>query len=312
MYEVDDVIGMHDFPRYNGSWDAYQNERFMDNVKKVFEVIDFLTVTCPALGDYYVKNFEIDKRKVIVIPNYLPRWWIDNIYEVGKISKRFDVNKANRQKICFLSSSSHFDHKNVNGGVDDFTHILPFITKNLNKYGFVFVGGVPRQLRYPEFNGKFTIIPWFDILNYPSLVNKIGADIVIAPLLDNVFNRCKSNIKFLEMASMGILPICQNLTPYQGYATDLFDNSDDLEQIVDRYLSDKDLYMNRIIHNRQYIDNPQKPWWLENNLNQWIKLLVDIPQRTMRADLTKIINEKKGQKCSPISDQKIGQLISDT
>src|SRR5207237_1141145 len=39
-------------------------------------------------------------------------------------------------------------------------------------------------------------------------------DIFIAPLLDNIFNRCKSNIKFLEYSALAVAGIYSRLAPY--------------------------------------------------------------------------------------------------
>jgi glycosyltransferase involved in cell wall biosynthesis len=43
-----------------------------------------------------------------------------------------------------------------------------------------------------------------------------SADILIAPLLDNSFNRCKSSIKFLEYAWLGIPGVYSRLEPYES------------------------------------------------------------------------------------------------
>ena len=39
-------------------------------------------------------------------------------------------------------------------------------------------------------------------------------DIFIAPLEDNLFNRCKSSVKFLEYSCLGVPGIYSNIDPY--------------------------------------------------------------------------------------------------
>jgi glycosyltransferase involved in cell wall biosynthesis len=46
--------------------------------------------------------------------------------------------------------------------------------------------------------------------------SKQDVDIVIAPLKDNLFNRCKSGIKFLEYSALGVPGIYSRIAPYEG------------------------------------------------------------------------------------------------
>jgi hypothetical protein len=45
-------------------------------------------------------------------------------------------------------SMNHFDIQNQNNGIDDFSHIIPWIEHHIKKNDiqFIFVGGVPKQL----------------------------------------------------------------------------------------------------------------------------------------------------------------------
>jgi tetratricopeptide (TPR) repeat protein len=65
-----------------------------------------------------------------------------------------------------------------------------------------------------------------------------GLDIGLAPLLPTEFNRCRSDVKFLEYASRSVVPVLQNLDPYRHLAGTgaalLFDNPDDLIQQLNR------------------------------------------------------------------------------
>ena len=56
--------------------------------------------------------------------------------------------------------------------------------------------------------------PVFDYYN--NLYNA-NLDIGIAPLVDNIFNRCKSNIKAIEYGSIGIPCIASNVKPYRDF-----------------------------------------------------------------------------------------------
>jgi len=43
-------------------------------------------------------------------------------------------------------------------------------------------------------------------------------DIGIAPMLSNPYNHCRSDVKFLEYAASGVVPVLQRITPYEQHA----------------------------------------------------------------------------------------------
>jgi len=288
-YEIDDVVGRHDIPRYNSGWQTFQNDKLMMNMKYILQLCDVVTVTTPELGNYYHRKFGVDKNNIIVIPNYLPRWWIGESYDLEKIKAK--IQSEHKPRIGFISSSTHFDLFNRNDGVDDFTHIVDFIRDTVDKYRWVFIGGVPQQLKDLVEDKKIEFNPGFDILNYTRIVNSMKFDLMVAPLQDNVFNRCKSNIKFIEMAALGIPCIVQDLTPYKKYTDLRFTDANDLQDKIDFVLSNKERYLDLVKNNRDIIDNGDsnapKGWWLENNMDVWFQQFC-VNQRSLRFDLREI------------------------
>ena len=51
--------------------------------------------------------------------------------------------------------------------------------------------------------------------DYPQGIYDLNGSVSIAPLIDNRFNRAKSNIKYLEAANLGIPCVCQNFETYE-------------------------------------------------------------------------------------------------
>ena len=68
--------------------------------------------------------------------------------------------------------------------------------------------------------------------HYRSWLNSLH--IGLAPLLPTDYNRCRSDVKFLEYAAAGAVAVLQNETPYQGLAAtglaNLFDSPETLIQ----------------------------------------------------------------------------------
>jgi glycosyltransferase involved in cell wall biosynthesis len=81
-----------------------------------------------------------------------------------------------------------------------------------NKVAFSFMGHA---------TSRFSTLPGFrfvdfqkDYESYGKALSSSGIDIAIVPLQDNRFNRCKSNIKWLEYSACGIAGIYADLPPY--------------------------------------------------------------------------------------------------
>lgn len=287
-YEVDDVISGNDIPNYNIGKKSYMTESNDNNITSILSMMDFVTVTTDELKDYTSSKFNCDFSKIMVIPNYLPKWWIDNKFDDNSVSKRWDSNKKKR-RIGIVASSSHFDMNNQNGGIDDFTHILPFIIENRHKYEFVFVGGMPQQLiPYAKAN-EIKNARGFDILNYPNGVSNLNLDAIIAPLHDNAFNRCKSNIKLLENWALGIPVICQDLPIYSKFVGKdyLFNNSDDLKKRVEWLFADKHRYTTNVRKHYEILtkgnDLAPNGYWLESNIKMHHDMY-RLPKKTIKMD----------------------------
>ena len=168
-------------------------------------------------------EYKIPEEKFLIIPNYLPRWWIGEAYDLNRQMHQWQEQR-NRPTIAFVCSINHFDLQNRNGGVDDFTHLIPWIIQNMNRYKFVFVGGVPLQLHQYVKEGKITFQPPSDLFNYPREMQKRKIDLLVAPLANNNFNKCKSNIKFLEFSALGIPMAGQNICTYNKYTKLVFND----------------------------------------------------------------------------------------
>ena len=131
-------------------------------------------------------------------------------------------------------------------------------------------------------------------MNYPDLIGSINCQVIVQPLLNNEFNRCKSNIKFLEAAALGTPLIAQRLNIYEPYTDLLFDDSAELQEKLDYVLSDREKFKSIIKKQKKELDNGRggKGWWLENNLEDWAQFY-RLTKKCLNIDLNLILEEEK-------------------
>jgi GT2 family glycosyltransferase/glycosyltransferase involved in cell wall biosynthesis len=101
------------------------------------------------------------------------------------------------------------------GGVShtgDLEMIADVVRKLADEVTWVFFGLCPERLR--PYVHEFR--PGVDIARYPTLLAKLNLDLALAPLEQNLFNACKSNLRLLEYGACGYPVVCSDLAPYRG------------------------------------------------------------------------------------------------
>ena len=288
VMDVDDCLCHDDIPPYNVAKSAI-TEQATENLRKSMGLVDVITTTTAYLRDYYVRRFGIPEGKFMLIPNYLPRWWIGGSFNPNATMWHFNQDlKDGRLKVAFACGGNHYDLRNQNGGVDDFTHLVEWMRSSSKDFEFHFVGSVPRQLEDLRAEGRIKVDPAMDVLNYPREVYERHYDLWICPLQDNVFNRCKSNIKLIEAWAMGVPVLVQRCECYDRFTPDTFTDADSLDRLVSEAVRNPRSVMERVVAGRRIVDsgdnNSPKGWWLENNMDRHAQVYYAM-QKTMKVDL---------------------------
>lgn len=262
IYEIDDVVIGEDIPDYNKYKYAFDDPKIRNNVLEMMRMSDEISVTCPFMRDYYREKS--GNNNVTVIPNYPPRFWLDRFYDEELISRNYDrqVKKRKKPRVLYAGSGAHFDVDNKVGQLDDFSHVRDVVRKTSNKFQWVFLGAYPPPLQDLVHSGKIEFHPWMPLLDLPAQISKLKINAMIAPLIDNNFNRCKSDIKYVEACAYGIPVVCQDMITYQ-HAMHKFTTGDDMIDQLNSILQDKTNYMKICRKMRSNIE----PRWLENAEN---------------------------------------------
>lgn len=266
IYEIDDVMFYEDIPEYNHFKPGFSAPEVRESSKLIIQSCDEITTTTKTIAKYYAEK--TGNNRVTVIPNFIPKWWAGNFYDEKKISKYYDQNRK-KPRILYAGSGAHADVDGRCNNKDDFYQIIEAVRKTVNKFHWVFYGILPRQLVDLLNAGKIEYHPWTKLYSYPETVMRLKCQAMVAPLQDNIFNRCKSEIKITEGGAFGLIPICQDLEPYEK-AEYKFTTGDEMIDQLNTSLKNKDTFMKSVRRNRAETEK----MFLENdeNIGMWAEL----------------------------------------
>ena len=84
-------------------------------------------------------------------------------------------------------------------------------------------------------------VDWVDLRKYPEKLASLGFDIGIAPLRDNLYNRGKSNLRWLEYSSLKIPTVASDVEPYKNTNALLCVTHGDWVSALDTLIADKEV-----------------------------------------------------------------------
>src|SRR5690606_12724790 len=150
-------------------------------------------VSTPALAEAFA-GLHPDIR---IARNRLPpSWW--------KALPAPRRNAGPRPRVGWAGGLGHTGHLEM---VADVVAGLP------GEVDWVFLGMCPDRLRphVAEFH------PGVDIQAYPRFLARLNLDLAIAPLEQNRFNECKSNLRLLEYGACAVPVVCSDVGPYRDH-----------------------------------------------------------------------------------------------
>lgn len=342
IYEIDDCMSDTVIPLYNRGREGFTTAKIQANIRIMLNLADFVTVTTKRLKTFYHKEFNVPLENIIVIPNTLPRWWIDGLYDLDKSVSLFNKNKQ-KPRVGIISSISHYNVLNLrqtldgqaavpttNGSTieytvdgktvnvsdtievkDDLSEMIPLIKETLNDIQWVLLGYCPPELEEFVKTKQLELHNVSPILNYPMTISKLALQAIVAPLIDNEFNRCKSPIKFLEAAAIGVPLYAQDCPPYSDYMDSkfLFKTSSELKNMLLKLKSTSStVYRSMVETNYTWLNSPHSDgdfrlvnYWMEDNLGIWINLF-KLKQNTLNISLNKFVKQYSELKKEEIKD----------
>lgn len=239
-------------------FDHKRNIELQKSILKVCSKADAITVSTDNLSKVYKKY----NKNTFVLNNFI------NITQMP-----FKNIQNNKVVIGWQGGDSHYE---------DLYKVMPTLKKIKDKYGdkieFKFMGACFKNL-YNEVDGIY--IPWVDPKNFFNTFCDNLFDIGLIPLTNNIFNRSKSNIKWLEYSYYMIPSVVSKVEPYS------LDGMH--EKNIMYYRNDNEMYnhiekliLNKEFRNRLGYDSRQyvlKNYNITDKSIQWYNLYKTILSR---------------------------------
>lgn len=223
VLDVDDYWML---PSWHKLQRAYEHYKIPSMIVQNIKAADYVTTTTQSLADI-ISNFN---DKVMVLPNCVdigqPQFkieevpsdrmrfaWIGGTYhreDIAPLERSFE--KLWKDKTLVGKWSLSIGGFNPNGEYKALEKIFTCDYKHLDyDYAMYLKEFTPMLDHYS--NGKPYRRMWAkDAFNYIKMYNEI--DVALVPLRDNLFNRCKSELKIVEAAAMGKAVIVSDTSPY--------------------------------------------------------------------------------------------------
>ena len=189
VYELDDYLP--NLPLKNVHREHMPKD-ILKTVRRGLSFVDRFVVSTSALAEAFA-GLHSDIR---VAENRLPAHWWEALPERS-------AHRGRRPRIGWAGGASH---------TGDLEVIADVVRELANEVEWVFMGMYPFALR--QHIHQFQ--PGVRIDHYPAALSALDLDLALAPVEQNLFNACKSNLRLLEYGACGYPVIASDVRCYQG------------------------------------------------------------------------------------------------
>lgn len=300
VYEIDDLLP--ELPAEHPDFYHYLTAR-TDIIRAMVEA-DAVVGSTPALCDY-VSSFNPN---VWLFPNYLN----DQLWTL-KHPSEFDHPPL---IIGYMGGHSH---------AYDLEMVIPSLERILKRYGkdiqLRFWGTKPPGDILDWHNVEWLDLGLVDYREFALYFTGQECDIFLAPLRENLFNQCKSHLKFLEYSALGIPGVYSNITPYMNIVKHgengfLASSLDEWEEYLRQLIEDQDL---RFHMGLNALSTVRSSWLLSQHAGEWSRIFRDIrttaglsQDRTHTLNLAQKMQDWQGELEDQLSEQgKLSKKLCD-
>lgn len=239
IWEIDDIVIGKELPKFNAARNFFQQPHIQDNMKRIVDLCDHITVVSEFMKEMYEPFFA--GKEIRVLENYSHKGWFDGLYDFDRRMRLYEENKR-CPRILLAGGGTHFLVGSTNpSDQGDYSSMIDTIIKTRKDFKWCFMGHIPAGLEPFVDNGDMEFIPWANLVEYPVKLEETNAQVLLAPLEPNDFNRSKSNIKERESYYLGRPCVVQDLEPYKT-ALHKFNTPDEAIDQIKSILKDEQTY----------------------------------------------------------------------
>lgn len=238
-------------PPWNPAYNTYANPGVQDNIKLLLKHSDVITVSTKFLK---LKLSEFNE-KIHVVPNAFD----DTVL-------KFKDDNTTLPIITWRGSQSH------DKDLAQFTPALVSIARENLAWNFVFMGE-PFWKTVEEIksvNQKCAVVPTKDPIFYFKAFQSMKPAIHIVPLLDDDFNRSKSNIAWIEATFAGAASLVPDTPEWQVPGVMNYKDEKDFQYKLQEMMKEYPNTYKRNLESRKYIE---ENLMLTNVTNQRLEIL---------------------------------------
>ena len=201
VYELDDYLGELPPASFHA---GFMPPELPARIRRAIAYCDRVTVSTEPLAEWFRGG--LGAADVRVVGNAVP---------AGALRPR-ESRAHGRLRVGFVGGISHDG---------DLRIIRPAMEAIGDEVEWVFFGSQPKD---PPVRVEFH--PGVQPSEYQAKMLGLDLDLVLAPLEDNRFNRCKSNLRILEAGMAGACAIAQRLDPYLAGNPPVFAHADSSDE----------------------------------------------------------------------------------
>jgi glycosyltransferase involved in cell wall biosynthesis/cellulose synthase/poly-beta-1,6-N-acetylglucosamine synthase-like glycosyltransferase len=254
VYELDDLL--LDLPQtHPDSETLYYRPALIPMMRAIAEA-DVVTASTPPLCAY-LRSFNPN---TWLLPNYLDdRLW--------RFRDRARKSTCRPVVVGYMGTGSH---------VPDLEYVTSALLHIADRYGDdvrlrFWTEKLPENLQHSR-NVEWTPLRLDKYAEFVSYFSTQDCDIAISPLCDNLFNQCKSPIKFLEYSTLGVPGVYSRVAPYEGVITHgengfLASSTDEWIEYVSQLIELSSLRHRMGISAQQTV---RQQWLLSQHAHEWL------------------------------------------
>ena len=282
--EADIVVIQRDFPSFGKQYDEVVNQARAQKKPIVYELDDLLSELPEEHPDvvHYITSRSAILKAIVeadavigstpMLQDYLraynPNAYLQRNYLDDRFWKLKSIQRRDRDQVLigYMGGHSH---------AYDLETITPALKHVLERYGrkirFKFWGAPPPADLRDRFNVEWDDVGLVSYQEFAAYFMEQECDIFIAPLQDNLFNRCKSPLKFLEYSALAVPGVYSRIAPYesvvvQGENGYLASTLEEWERYLGELVEDADL-RSKLGNLAQ--ETVRSDWLLSEHVQEW-------------------------------------------